>query len=85
MPSPYDEPIRPPSLFQEVFSHESVLGSDRSLSALSLLAQTNRGSIAGTVTDPCQAVVPNATVTITNVGTNEPQGEDSRQRDLRRT
>jgi hypothetical protein len=40
-------------------------------SVLSLLAQTNRGGIAGTVTDPSQSVVPNATVTITNAGTNE--------------
>ena len=42
-----------------------------SLSALSLLAQTNRGSIAGTITDATQAVVPNAKITVTNVGTNE--------------
>lgn len=35
-----------------------------------LLAQTNRGSIVGTVTDKTGAVVAGATVTITNVGTN---------------
>ena len=36
-----------------------------------LFAQTNRGSLTGTVTDPSSAVVSGATVTITNVGTNE--------------
>jgi hypothetical protein len=36
-----------------------------------LLAQTNRGGIAGTVTDSSKAVVAGATVTITNLGTNE--------------
>ncbi|HEY3838036.1 MAG TPA: carboxypeptidase regulatory-like domain-containing protein, partial [Bryobacteraceae bacterium] len=39
--------------------------------AFSLFAQTNRGGIAGTVMDQTQGVVPNATVTVTNVGTNE--------------
>jgi Carboxypeptidase regulatory-like domain len=41
------------------------------LSSLSAFAQTNRGGIAGTVTDSSGSVVPNATVTITNIGTNE--------------
>src|ERR1022692_4676270 len=41
------------------------------LSAVSLCAQTNRGAISGTVSDQTQAVVPGATVTITNAGTNE--------------
>jgi len=41
------------------------------LAALSLAAQTNRGGIAGAVTDASQAVVAGATVTITNLGTNE--------------
>jgi len=36
-------------------------------------SQTVQGVITGTVTDPTGAVVPNATVTITNVGTNIPQ------------
>ena len=34
-------------------------------------AQTNRGGISGTVTDKSSAVVPDVTVQITNVGTNE--------------
>ncbi len=41
------------------------------IAGLSLFGQTNRGGIAGTVTDQSQAVVANATVTITNAGTNE--------------
>ena len=38
---------------------------------IALSAQTNRGAIAGTVTDQTQAVVPGAMVVITNLGTNE--------------
>src|ERR1017187_8952920 len=34
-------------------------------------AQTNRGAITGTVTDPSGAVVPGAQVVVTTVGTNE--------------
>src|SRR5207245_532577 len=34
-------------------------------------AQTNRGGIAGTVTDRSGAVVPGATVSLTNIGTGE--------------
>jgi hypothetical protein len=36
---------------------------------LGIIGQTNRGGISGTVTDSNGAVVPNATVTITNEGT----------------
>src|SRR5215510_12072004 len=38
-----------------------------------VLAQTNRGGISGTVTDKNGGVIPGATVTVTNVGTNQSQ------------
>jgi hypothetical protein len=41
------------------------------LCAALLSAQTNRGGITGTVFDPAGAVIPNAAVTVTNVGTNQ--------------
>jgi hypothetical protein len=39
--------------------------------AAAAFGQTNRGSITGTVTDPSNAVVPAATVKVTNIGTNQ--------------
>jgi hypothetical protein len=41
------------------------------LLSATLPAQTNRGGITGTVFDPAGAVVPNATITVTNIGTNQ--------------
>jgi hypothetical protein len=43
------------------------------LSAASLFAQVQAGRIVGTVTDPNNAVVPNAKVVITNTATNQAQ------------
>jgi hypothetical protein len=36
-----------------------------------LAAQTNRGGITGTVVDPTGAAVPNATIVVKNIGTNQ--------------
>src|SRR5581483_7377088 len=41
------------------------------IATLSMYAQTNRGGISGSITDPSGATVPNATVVIINQGTNE--------------
>ena len=40
------------------------------LCAIATFAQSPRGVLVGTVTDPTGAAVPNASVTITNQGTN---------------
>jgi hypothetical protein len=42
--------------------------------ATSLLAQNSYGSLVGTVTDPSGAVTPEASVTLTNLGTSEHRG-----------
>jgi hypothetical protein len=39
--------------------------------ALTVAAQTNKGGITGTVFDKTGAVIPSATVVVTNIGTNE--------------
>ena len=39
------------------------------LLALSLSAQSDRGTITGTVTDPANAAIPNATLTLRNNAT----------------
>src|SRR5258708_21121193 len=43
------------------------------LCAVAVSAQTNKGGISGTVTDQNGALVPGATVVITNLGTNQSQ------------
>ena len=40
---------------------------------LASFAQSNRGGITGTVTDNTGAIIPGATVTVTNIGTNQSQ------------
>jgi hypothetical protein len=41
------------------------------LLSLTIIGQTNKGSITGTVTDPKGLAVPGAKVTVTNIGTNQ--------------
>src|SRR5712692_11433932 len=41
--------------------------------SVTLVGQTNKGGISGTVTDQNGALVPGATVVITNLGTNQSQ------------
>jgi hypothetical protein len=47
------------------------------LAAVSLIAQTFRGTILGTVTDPSGAVLPGAKVTVKNVGTGQERTTDT--------
>src|ERR1700722_13038678 len=47
------------------------------LAALNLSAQTFRGTILGTVTDPSGAVLPGAKVTVKNVGTGLERNTDT--------
>jgi len=47
------------------------------LMPLRLHAQTTYGSIVGTVTDTSGAVLPGATITVTNIGTNEARTDKS--------
>ena len=47
------------------------------LAAVSLSAQTFRGTILGTVTDPSGAVLPGAKVTVKNVGTGTERTADT--------
>ena len=56
-------------MFQTRLLAAAVLSA--ALFAPGLSAQTNRGAITGTVFDPAGAVVPGASVTITNIGTNQ--------------
>ena len=57
-------PVRiPVRIFVRLFASLVVL------SALSLHAQVDTGSISGTVHDPAGAVITNATVTVTNTAT----------------
>jgi hypothetical protein len=55
--------------FKETLMRARIVLAFVLLTALSLSAQTFRGTILGTVTDPSGAVVAGATVTVKNVGT----------------
>lgn len=56
------------SFFLFVLTAVCILGASGSL----VYAQSNKGSIIGTVTDPSGAVIPNAKVIVTNNATKEP-------------
>src|SRR5215471_466646 len=49
----------------------TVAAACLSLSSLWIAAQSNRGGVSGTITDQQGLVVPNATVTVINTGTNK--------------
>ena len=65
--------MKPSVIFQAIFV--SILTI--SLSAFSAFAQVDQGSIAGRVIDPTGAVVPGATISVINVGTNEKRNATS--------
>src|SRR5690242_462028 len=48
-----------------------LLALSMALLAAPVLAQSDRGSVTGSVTDPSGAVIPNAKVTATNLDTGE--------------
>ena len=52
------------------WSRALLLGATLLFTGISCLAQESRGSITGKVTDPQDAVIPGARVTVTNVDTN---------------
>jgi len=62
-----------PGFYSAAFLLLTILGS----AALSITAhaQANSGSIVGTVSDPAEAVVPDAQVSLKNIGTDATQTE----------
>jgi hypothetical protein len=59
-----------PIITRIILSLQLVISGVAPSMAPSALAQTNRATITGTVTDPSGASVPGATVTVTNTGTS---------------
>jgi len=54
-----------------IHTHKLILLAVLMLITIPALGQTQRGSLRGTITDPNGAVIPGATVTVTNISTNE--------------
>jgi hypothetical protein len=61
--------MREPSQGLRTFSRAGLTAALLLFCALTALAQTNKGGLSGTIKDPSGAVIPNATVRITNQGT----------------
>src|SRR6202171_6859854 len=61
----------------KVITGTLILLSLITILAAGVFAQSNAGSITGIVQDEHGAVVPNATITVTNVGTNETRSTQS--------
>ena len=59
-----------------------ILLSVLAVFATGVFAQSNTGSINGIVQDQGGAVIPNATITVTNVGTNETRTTQSNDEGL---